>query len=112
MKTIEGVGVMSRMSRKQYADLFGPTTGDRMSPPDRIDQGPVVLMIENYRTGRIWGLMRRCPLVVTGLRRGRFTGGWLWRGHASRLNEVALPGEDNHVGMLRASVTSTCARKP
>jgi hypothetical protein len=42
-----------------------------------IDQGPVVLMIENYRTGLIWDLMRRCPSVVTGLRRAGFTGGWL-----------------------------------
>jgi hypothetical protein len=42
-----------------------------------IDQGPVVLMIENYRTGLIWNLMRRCPYLVTGLRRAGFTGGWL-----------------------------------
>jgi hypothetical protein len=42
-----------------------------------IDQGPVVLMIENYRTGLIWNLMRRCLPVVTGLRRAGFTGGWL-----------------------------------
>ncbi|QEH38946.1 hypothetical protein OJF2_75560 [Aquisphaera giovannonii] len=26
-----------------------------------IDQGPVILMIENYRTGLFWKLMRRCP---------------------------------------------------
>ena len=42
-----------------------------------IDQGPVVLMIENYRTGLIWNIMRRCPPVVAGLRRAGFTGGWL-----------------------------------
>jgi hypothetical protein len=42
-----------------------------------IDQGPVVLMIENYRTGLIWSFMRRCPPVVAGLRRAGFTGGWL-----------------------------------
>ena len=42
-----------------------------------IDQGPVVLMIENYRTGLLWDIMRRCPPVVTGLRRAGFTGGWL-----------------------------------
>jgi hypothetical protein len=42
-----------------------------------IDQGPVVLMIENYRTGLIWNTMRRCPYVVAGLRRAGFTGGWL-----------------------------------
>jgi hypothetical protein len=44
-----------------------------------IDQGPVVLMIENYRTGRIWNLMRRCSYIVHGLRRAGFSGGWLDR---------------------------------
>jgi len=42
-----------------------------------IDQGPVVLMIENYRTGRLWEIMRRCPALITGLRRAGFRGGWL-----------------------------------
>jgi len=42
-----------------------------------IDQGPIVLMIENYRTGLLWNIMRRCPAVVTGLRRAGFRGGWL-----------------------------------
>jgi hypothetical protein len=42
-----------------------------------IDQGPVVLMIENYRTGLLWNIMRRCPPIVTGLRRAGFSGGWL-----------------------------------
>ena len=42
-----------------------------------IDQGPVVLMIENYRSGLIWDIMRRCPAVIAGLRRAGFTGGWL-----------------------------------
>jgi hypothetical protein len=42
-----------------------------------IDQGPVVLMIENYRSGLIWDIMRRNTYVVEGLRRAGFTGGWL-----------------------------------
>jgi len=42
-----------------------------------LDQGPVVLMIENYRSGLLWRLTRRCPFVVNGLRRAGFTGGWL-----------------------------------
>jgi hypothetical protein len=42
-----------------------------------IDQGPIILMIEDYRTGLLWRLMRQCPYVVTGLRRAGFTGGWL-----------------------------------
>lgn len=42
-----------------------------------IDQGPVVLMIENYRTGLLWNIMRQCEPVVVGLRRAGFAGGWL-----------------------------------
>ena len=42
-----------------------------------LNQGPLVLMVENYRSDFIWGLMRRCPYVVTGLRRAGFSGGWL-----------------------------------
>jgi hypothetical protein len=42
-----------------------------------IDQGPIILMIENYRSGLIWSLTRRCPAIVTGLRRAGFSGGWL-----------------------------------
>jgi len=37
----------------------------------------VVLMIENYRTGLLWNIMRRCPVVVTGLLQAGFSGGWL-----------------------------------
>ncbi|MCA1491790.1 glucoamylase family protein [Sinorhizobium alkalisoli] len=42
-----------------------------------VDQGPVVLMIENYRTGLLWKIMRRCEPLVVGLRRAGFSGGWL-----------------------------------
>lgn len=42
-----------------------------------LNQGPIVLMIENWRSGLLWKLMRRCPFLVEGLRRADFTGGWL-----------------------------------
>ncbi len=42
-----------------------------------IEQGPIVLMIENYRSGFFWQLMKRSPYLVTGLRRAGFAGGWL-----------------------------------
>lgn len=42
-----------------------------------LDQGPIVLMIENYRSGFLWQLMRRCPYIIKGLRRAGFSGGWL-----------------------------------
>src|SRR5262249_55073744 len=42
-----------------------------------IDQGPIALMIENYRTGLVWQLMRNCPPITSGLRRAGFRAGWL-----------------------------------
>ena len=42
-----------------------------------LNQGPIILMIENYRTGLVWKLMRNCPYIANGLRRAGFTGGWL-----------------------------------
>lgn len=42
-----------------------------------IDQGPILAMIENYRTGVVWQVMRGNPYIVRGLCRAGFTGGWL-----------------------------------
>lgn len=42
-----------------------------------LNQGPIIVMIENYRTGLLWSLMRKCPSLVRGLRRAGFAGGWL-----------------------------------
>jgi hypothetical protein len=42
-----------------------------------IDQGPILAMIENYRTGLVWRRMRKNPHIVRGLRRAGFRGGWL-----------------------------------
>ena len=46
------------------------------------DQGPVILMIENFQSGLPWRLMRRSPHVVRGLLRAGFRNGWL-EGEAS-----------------------------
>jgi hypothetical protein len=42
-----------------------------------IDQGPILAMIENQRSGLIWRTMRKNPAIVRGLVRAGFTGGWL-----------------------------------
>ncbi len=42
-----------------------------------LDQGLLVLMIENYRSGFVWEIMRSCPVIRTGLKRAGFKGGWL-----------------------------------
>ena len=42
-----------------------------------IDQGPIVLMIENWRSGFVWKVMKKNPYIRKGLERAGFTGGWL-----------------------------------
>ena len=42
-----------------------------------IDQGPILLMAENARSGLVWNVMRKSPAIQRGLRRAGFTGGWL-----------------------------------
>lgn len=42
-----------------------------------INEGPIVLMIENYRSGFLWQLMQGCRPLVNGLRKAGFRGGWL-----------------------------------
>jgi hypothetical protein len=44
-----------------------------------LDQGMIVLMIENYRSGLPWRLGRGSPVLRNGLRRAGFRGGWLSR---------------------------------
>ncbi|MEO6876680.1 MAG: glucoamylase family protein [Opitutaceae bacterium] len=75
--------------RKKSGDGFratlNPTFPGRSNPPRPwispfflgLNQGPMVLMIENYRTGLLWKLTKKCPPFVLGLRRAGFTGGWL-----------------------------------
>lgn len=42
-----------------------------------LNQGPVVIMVENYRTQMIWNLLKKSPYISTGLKRAGFSGGWL-----------------------------------
>jgi hypothetical protein len=83
-----------------FKDAFNPSLGETGLKPKYgsivdgvwvdvdylgIDQGPIVLMIENYRSGFVWNTMRRNPHIVRGLKRAGFTGGWL---------ETASPAAD------------------
>ncbi len=47
-----------------------------------IDQGPIVLMIENWRSDFVWKVMKKNPYIRKGLERAGFTGGWLGRAAA------------------------------
>ena len=42
-----------------------------------IDQGPVVVMMENYRSGLLWNLFMSCPEIKNGLRKLGFESPWL-----------------------------------
>ncbi|MGI8619223.1 MAG: glucoamylase family protein, partial [Gemmatimonadaceae bacterium] len=42
-----------------------------------IDQGPILAMVENYRSDLIWRVMRKSPYIRRGLERAGFSGGWL-----------------------------------
>lgn len=69
--TFASLGVPPRMGRNDPSGVW--VDGDYLG----IDQGPIVAMIENYRSELVWRTMRRNPHVVRGLRRAGFTGGWL-----------------------------------
>ncbi len=42
-----------------------------------IDQGPILLMIENHQTGLLWSVMKKNPYILAGLKKAGFEGGWL-----------------------------------
>jgi len=67
-----------------FRDAFNPTFVTPSTPNGwfdtdylGIDQGPIVLMIENLRNGFVWKVMKKNPYIVAGLKRAGFTGGWL-----------------------------------
>ena len=86
------------LSEHQYASSFNSTlagtnrvVGDDAVPDSAVanralwvstghfglDQGIVLMMIENHRSGLIWRLLRNSPPICSGLRRAGFRGGWL-----------------------------------
>ena len=76
---------LKESSRYGFRASFNPTYSTASGNPNGwvspwyfgLNEGPIILMIENYRTGMLWRLMRNCPYLVTGLRRAGFSGGWL-----------------------------------
>jgi len=71
------------LSESRYASGFNPSlaTADHRVWVSRghfgLDQGILVMMIENHCSGLIWRLMRACPYMRAGLRHAGFRGGWL-----------------------------------
>jgi len=42
-----------------------------------IDQGPILIMIENYKSNLVWNIMKRNPYMIAGLKKAGFKGGWI-----------------------------------
>lgn len=42
-----------------------------------IDQGPIIVMIENHRSGLLWNLMKTCPELKAGMKKLGFTAPYL-----------------------------------
>ena len=71
--------------RYGFKTTFNPTFPDPGASPhgwvspwhSGIEMGPIVVMIENYRSGLVWQLLRKSHYVVAGLRAAGFAGRWL-----------------------------------
>lgn len=56
-----------------FYDAFNPTEGWYGTSDLAIDEGPIIVMIENYRTGLLWNLFMSCPEVSTAMNKLGFT---------------------------------------
>jgi hypothetical protein len=52
-----------------FYDAYNPTAGWYADSYLAIDQGPIICMIENYRTGLLWNLFMSAPEVQNGLQK-------------------------------------------
>jgi hypothetical protein len=69
-------------SNDRFASGFNPTlqvqgTGWLSEGWYGLDQGLLVMMIENHRSGLVWEITRNCPVIRAGLIGAGFAGGWL-----------------------------------
>lgn len=56
-----------------FTDAFNETKNWVAGSHLAIDQGPIIVMIENYRSGLLWKLFMSCPEIQSGLKRLGFT---------------------------------------
>jgi hypothetical protein len=56
-----------------FYDAFDPTEGWWADSYLAIDQGPIICMIENHRSGLLWSLFMSSPEVKAGLTKLGFT---------------------------------------
>jgi hypothetical protein len=67
-----------------FKDAFNTTFVDEKNPDGwfdvdyiGIDQGPILIMLENHRTQLVWELMKKNPYIIDGLKKAGFSGAWL-----------------------------------
>jgi hypothetical protein len=58
-----------------FYDAFNPSSGWWANSFLAIDQGPILVMIENHRSGMLWDLFMQAPEVQTGLQKLDFSTG-------------------------------------
>lgn len=76
---------LKKYSKYGFDASFNPTFPDGgpnpfgwISPQQyALNQGPVVLMIENYKSRLIWETMKKSKYIINGLRKAGFKEGWL-----------------------------------
>ena len=60
-----------------FVDGFSETRDWYANSHLAIDQGPIIVMIENYRSGLLWSLFMQIPDVQNGLKKLGFESPWL-----------------------------------
>ncbi|MFT3902481.1 MAG: glucoamylase family protein [Niabella sp.] len=60
-----------------FTDAFNETKNWYADSHLAIDQGPIVVMIENYRTGLLWNLFMSCPEIQDGLKKLGIQSPWI-----------------------------------
>lgn len=60
-----------------FVDAFNPNSPWFANSFLAIDQGPIVIMIENYRSGLCWNLFMSCPEIKKGMKKMGFSSPYL-----------------------------------
>lgn len=60
-----------------FVDGFSETQNWYAKSHLAIDQGPIIVMIENYRSGLIWNLFMQIPEIQNGLKKLGFSSPWI-----------------------------------
>ena len=55
-----------------FTDAFNESKNWYAQSDLAIDEGPIIVMIENYRSGLLWKLFMGCPEIQNGFKKIRF----------------------------------------